>query len=436
VLAFLKCWIWAEPDVHERLLLGWICAGLLCGALHWRPHVWIHAPRGSGKSTLNDFLGMLLAKGESCVLSADASAAGVRSVLNHDSLPVLFEESEPSEENTKLNALITLARLASSGGLVLRGTADHGSAAFTVRFMGLFSSVMRPPLTSQDLSRIAFLTLRKTAGGRAPVLQPEALRLLGQRLFRRMLDAWPRMQEALVLWRDALMAAGLDARGADQFGTLLAAADVALHDDLPDTDSREEIATRVFETTRADRAEDRPEWARCIGHMTTSIAPQWRGGEQRTVGQSIAIAARRAVIPDPDTGELGRPGAVVAEDAQKALATLGLKVIPLVAEGDPRPVRGWRLPPDGTPPRDPAPDGNGDMLGHLAVANSHAALNGLFRNSRWASRAGTAGGWKAALEEAPGARMGETMRFGGPTSRCVLVPLDTVLDDAGEGMPG
>jgi hypothetical protein len=43
-----------------------------------------------------------------------------------------------------------------------------------------------------------------------------------------------------------------------------------------------------------------------------------------------------------------------------------------------------------------------------------------------------AGGQKAALETAPGAQRGKEMRFGGPASRCVMVPLDLVLDGGAE----
>ena len=419
LLRRLRSWRWRKPapadnpdlgQVEPRLLLGWIAAGMLCGALHWRPQVWLDGPRGSGKSTLINMIGMILARGEGCHVTADATAAGVRALLRHDSLPMLFDEAEPSEDNSRLNALIELARLAASGGLVVRGTAEHESASFTVRFMGLFGSVMRPPLKSQDLSRIAFLSLEKQLGGLPPVLREEELRLLGRRLFRRMLDGWPMFQQALPAWRHALVQAGLDARGADQFGTLLAAADVALHDALPDSDTMEAIAAQVADTTRADRAEEQPEWARCLEHLLSTLAPQWRGGELRNVGELIAQAAGRKHLRNED-GQLRRPTMVEMQEAARVLATMGLHV---------EPTRDDR----GVPCRDPKTD---DPVTWLAVANSHATLNGMFRGTHWAARSGTAGGWKAALDNAPEARTGQSRRFGGQTSRCVMVPMHLVL---------
>lgn len=420
LLRMLKCWRWRKPapaearelgQIEPRLLLGWIAASYLCGALEWRPQVWLDGSRGSGKSTLIKLIGMVLAKGEGCHVTADATAAGVRSRLQHDSLPVLFDEAEPSEDNTRLNALIELARLAASGGLVLRGTAEHGSAAFTVRFMGLFGSVMRPPLKAQDLSRIAFLGLNAIPGGQSPpVLREDELRLLGRRIFRRMLDAWPQFQQALPAWRAALGRAGLDARGSDQFGTLLAAADVLLLDELPDTDTMDAIAEQVADTTRADRAEERPEWSRCLEHMMSSLAPQWRQGELRNVGELVAIAAGRKILTDQE-GDAVRPTALEMRDAERALGTLGLGV-ELMRDDRKMPIR------------DPE---TAEMVGWLAVANSHAQLNGLFRNTHWQGRSGSSGGWKPALEAAPEAKLGASRRFGGPTSRCVMVPLRVVM---------
>jgi energy-coupling factor transporter ATP-binding protein EcfA2 len=431
LLSKLRCWSWRKPappdtdhhlgQIEPRLLLGWIAASTLCGALPWRPQVWIDGARGSGKSTLINLIGMVLAKGEGCHVTADATAAGVRSRLQHDSLPVLFDEAEPSEDNSRLNALVELARLAASGGLVLRGTAEHGSAAFTVRFMGLFGSVMRPPLKAQDLSRIAFLGLNRLPGSaQPPLLREDEMRLLGRRLFRRMLDAWPLFQRALPQWRAALATAGLDARGCDQFGTLLAAADIALHDSVADSDTMDALCAQVAETTRADRLEERPEWSRCLEHLLSCMAPQWRSGELRNVGELVAIAGGRKIMTDAN-GDPQRPTAQEMRDADRALGTLGLGV-ELMRDDTRRPV---------------VDQASQDLVGWLAVANGHAQLNSLFRNTHWQGRSGTSGGWKPALEQAPDVRAGGSRRFGGPTSRCVMVPLHLAMGSAtGDGDVG
>src|SRR6185369_16851755 len=40
---------WEKP-INGRLLAGWCVAAIICGALKWRPHIWLTGPSGSGKS--------------------------------------------------------------------------------------------------------------------------------------------------------------------------------------------------------------------------------------------------------------------------------------------------------------------------------------------------------------------------------------------------
>lgn len=426
--ALLKCWAWSRQDgMDVRLMLGWVCAGFLCGALDWRPQVWVHGERGAGKSTLTKLLKYLYGPDEGCLTAEDASAASLRGVLGHASLPVFLDESEPSEDQTRLRNLIDLARIAASGGKVMRSSQNHEIVSFTVRFMGFFGSVLRPPLKAQDLSRIAFLSLRPHQG-EAPVIKESLIRILGRRLHRRMVDGWPRFLQALPLWRKALMDAGMDARGGDQFGTLLAAADVALFDELADDETLSNWASAVAEATRAERAEQMPEWRRCLEHITTKQAPQWRGGELQSIGRLIAVAAQRAVLTDAETGEAVRPGRATTEDANRVLASVGLKVVPRKDEAGRWIYR--QIGADGQPVMSSVP--TGDLVGYLAIANNHTELSTIFRGTHWVGRSGTDGGWKPALQEAPDAVRHKEMRFGGAASRCVLVPLELVLDGDGE----
>jgi hypothetical protein len=422
LLGLLRCWRWRRPDVDPILLAGWIAASFLCGALRWRPQAWLAGQRGTGKSTLMGLIASVLHRGEYARLVADATAPSIRAALVHDAAPVLHDEAEPSEDNSKLNAKIELMRLAASGGHIMRATVDQQVIMQQARFMALLASVIRPPLKAQDASRIVFLDLAKNPGGRAPDLREDALHDLGRRIFRRMVDGWPQFRDQLLTWRDALMARGMDARGADQYGTLLAAADLLLHDGAPDSDTLDLWCTPVATATQDERAEERPEWRWCMDHLTSAIAPQWRSGEQRSVGMLVAIAAGREVMTD-ETGKDIRPTRADQQDAARALATMGLRWIP--SEDEKKRAIRKRLPGDGDIP-------TGDQLGHLAIANAHASLAHVFRGTHWQSRSGASGGWKAALGDAPGASAAPSIRFGGVTSRAVLVPIDLVLD-GGEG---
>ena len=431
LLALMGRWNWDRPEIDMRLMVGWVCASFYAGALEWRPHGWITGPRAAGKSHLFKLLGMILHEPAGCVRTGDASGAGVRSALGHASLPVLFDDAEAGETPQRINALVELLRSASTGSLILRGSADHGSHTFTVRFMALMNSILRPPLKSQDLSRLMLLSVRALPADAPPlVLKSSELALLGQRLFRRMTDGWERFGQELPRWVSALKAAGLSDRAPEQFGILLAASDIALHDEPADSDSMAELAGLLALGTASDRAEELAEWQHCLARITSTNVQGRRGGPE-SLGTLIATAAWAPLWVDED----GRTGPAPHDERRKAdrlLAQYGLRVVlemPEPGSGDAAiPLRRHRT--DMSAPI--ATSNTGRAAGWLAVANGHKALNeAVFRGSHYMAASGTSGGWKAALETAPEALRSKEYRFGGTMSRCVMVRLDYVLD-AGE----
>lgn len=393
LMVWLNRWRF-ERASGARLLAGWIGAALICGALAWRPHVWLVAPRGSGKSTLIALLARLM---DGMLLSVeDATEAGLRATLESDALPVALDEQEPSEDqNVRLFRIINLIRLASSGGTAVRGTAEHGAVRQVLRFAAIAASVVRPPLTAQDLTRITPIALKPLAREASPPdLPASVLRLLGRRLFRRMLDAWPRFEVTRAQFHRGLRELALDARNADQFGVLLASAWVLGHDLPPDTDTLREWCESAMEVATPHLEEDRPEWFRCIEFLAGLVVPDAYGKRNVTVAELAEVATGR---PDGRRDDDGMATETETANAQSALARCGLRV---EVVGD---------------------------VEYLAVANSHPQLARLFERSRWAGRVGTAGAWKGVLEQAPGVRVGGSVRFGPRTSRCVLVPLRLVF---------
>jgi hypothetical protein len=82
-----------------------------------------------------------------------------------------------------------------------------------------------PPMRGQDQSRFAILQLQpvprpgRGGGTEGPgVRRKGELERIGRQLLRRMIDGWPRWPRVLKAFRHALIKAGHDARGADQFG--------------------------------------------------------------------------------------------------------------------------------------------------------------------------------------------------------------------------
>ena len=403
LLALLRTWSWRRPKLDPYLLLGWICAALVGGALAWRPAVWITGDKGTGKTTLRDLIKLLLVDGDGILSTDDGTEAAVRQRMKHDSLPLYLDEAEAEDDNGRILALVKLARIAASGGTILRGGQDHESAEFTVRFATLYSSINHPPMQAQDRSRIAFLHLDKLEAKRDLRLDPVVLGTLGRRLLRRMADRWPALTQGecpvLATWQEELRARGFDHRGAAQFGVMLAAADVALNDHPPDGETLRRMVERLVAATDDERADELADWQRCLGHLTSCVAQhKWSGGEQRTLGTLIALAAGKPVITT-ENGEVAA-GAIERQQAQDVLATYGVRL---------------------------HPDIDGDMV---AIANDHRGLAGLFERTHWGARSGASGVWRQALLRVPGAKPSPIpVRFRGPKLRAVLVPLNHVLNE-------
>jgi energy-coupling factor transporter ATP-binding protein EcfA2 len=428
LLALFGQWRWQHQALAPRLLLGWCMAGFLCGALDWRPHVWLLAPRGSGKSTLLKLIGHLMQRDRYLLQAGAASSAAVRGLLRNDARPVSLDEQEPSEDNRAITSMLELVRLASTGDSILRSSVDQTVSEQQARFAGIFASIVKPPFTSQDASRITVLRMLKPAARTAPpLLRGDALELLGRRLFRRLLDRWKHWPETRHAWTVALAERGMDNRFLDQVGTLLALAWLVEQDQEPDSDSLDEWCSQAVETTQGDRQEERPQWFRLVEMLSATMLRDDAGRTEASVAELLDTACfNKLVWSDQDNMEVP-VSAATAEKANATLARHGLRFVPLMDQHK-RVLRRHRHEPE----RAPDALGDGAAPGWVAIANAHPGLARVFDRTQWAARPGTPGGWKSVLEDAPGAVVGATIRFGPRTARCVQVPVELFFDGVTE----
>lgn len=392
LLELLESWSWRRGSTDARLLLGWIGAAIMAAASDWRPMTWITGDSATGKSTLMKAIWLVL--GEAIIKAEEPTPAGIWQRIGHASLPVAIDELEAEEDNRRAKALIKLARIAASGGVVLRGGADHQGSSFTARSAFLFSSILVPPLPNQDRNRMAILELDALADGAMPPdITPARMSRIGIALRRRIVQGWPRFTETLELYKRALAKHGHAGRGADQFGTLLAAGDLLLHDDVPDEGTLEDWGSGLAKKDLAEASEDIPDHERCLTHLLTSSLDVYRGGAKRQVGDWIAKAA----APEKTWGEDADDN---PDAANRHLATYGLRVLAA---------------------HDPA-------RAALAVANSHQGLAQLFRETHWAGRSGTSGVWVQALRRIEGAQALSPVRFNNVPARATAIPLAAILE--------
>lgn len=404
ILAVLRSWQWARPEVDPFLMLGHVIAGVLGGALKWRPLIWVTGGKGTGKSTLHEFVRGIC---PSIISTSDASSAGVWQKVGYDSRPVAIDEAESDEDNRRLNNLLALARQAASGGVVLRGGSDHQGHEFTARSTFMFSSIGMPPLLGQDLSRMAILELRKLpAGAKAPKFTARQLEDLGKRLLRRIVDGWPRFADTLAAYREAMEEGGHTARGADVFGTLLACMDLALYDRIPDPDALAGWTQALKARDLAELAGDMAVENSCLLHLLTKRIEAYKGGQTHTVGEWIKVASGLHATGDGDMEKR-----LEAQGANEVLRTFGMEV---------------RAAPLDQETRRPKWEGL-----FLWVAYRHTSLATIFDRTQWQGRPGATGGWVQHLSWLPGTHTRISF-WCGAQDKAVLIPLDHCL----KGPPG
>ena len=340
ILEALATWKWTRPDEHPVLALGMLCVQMMGGALDWRPTFWISAPAGSGKSWLNDLFKHLHGA-EGLVQSTDATKSGITSKLGHASLPVALDEVEPGDErSTKERDLVTLARVASSGGEWARGSSDQTGVGGKVFSAFTFSSIIIPGIMKpQDLQRLIRLELEvRPPGWPKATLTPKTWRARGARLKRRLIDRWPLWREHLDAWRETLAQHGVAGRDADNWATVVAIAHLAMSSEIAEQAVRVSWAKKIAWMVADARPETNNDAEAMLLHLLGRTFDIYRGGEQHSFAQWIAAAAN---LPGAPAAILGRdtPGDATgdgtierlkrAELANKRLAKAGLRVSPV-----------------------------------------------------------------------------------------------------------
>lgn len=405
LLSLISTWHWRRGHLDAMLALGWIAQSSIAGALHWRSHLFVTGGRGTGKSTFNGKEGLCdRVLGTGALRTGNATEAAVRQMLRAQTIPVIFDEFEPNAFNQhKLAAVLELARVASSGGDIHRGSSDHKAAEFVLNSAFQFSAILTPHMEPQDRSRFAILELEPLREGTKRIdLDGANLPAIGAVLARRMLDGWWRWNETFLAYHDALTGKGHSARSADTFGTLLAAADLALYDEMPSADLLYDWAQQCAPQSLAEISDTAEDHQACLTHLTTTTV-QARGGDAReTVGTWIGKALNVKI-----------GGEAEAEKAREKLGELGLKL-----------VNARRRPDDGSGRASfGAVEHMPGQPCYLAVAQSHRALAEVFGQTKF-----QAGGWGQTLARAPAAIRGVKAKFGRQSLTAVLVPVELVID--------
>jgi hypothetical protein len=370
------------------LTLGLIAAQMMGGALAWRPVGWITGDAATGKSTLQTLLGHVHGGERGLLQAADATEAGIRSVVGYSSLPVAIDELEPDVDRPqKVRAVIELARRAASGGQIFRGGVDQQGHQSNAVSAFLFTSILIPDMPAQDRSRLILLDLDKPPATAAkPKLDPRRWRAWGAQLRRQLIEGWPTWSDRLEAWREALARHGQTGRGADNYATVLAMADMALHSEIPNDEYLETWAARLGRAVTDEAVEVGSNAEDMLFHLLAQPLDIWRRGRRHTVADWVAFAARLPGAPET-MGE----NSASWQEANGFLAPYGLRVQGKQHEAE------------------------------LQIATApFKGLLELFEGTPWAN-----GVWRQAAARLPGATRGTT-RFNRQASKYWSVPVGQI----------
>ncbi|MEL6288574.1 MAG: hypothetical protein AAFQ35_07325 [Pseudomonadota bacterium] len=395
LLTLLRSWQWERPEVDPVLMLGWIGVAFLGAALDWRPMVFVTGDKASGKSTLQDVVKALL--GDWLIKSADTTAAGIYQRVGQDCVPVAVDEMESDNDPRRAVALVKLARIAASGDDMLRGGDSHKGTGFQARNAFLFSSINAPPLEPQDVSRMALLRLRPLSrDATAPEIDPGSLGIFGRLVMRRLADNWHAYAETRRQVDEALHAGGMDGRGKDTFGTLLAVAALILGTeaedlDVPFGDDLSAWAELLDVRNMIEFENALPNWQLCLNHLLSVPVDVWRSGSRHTVGQWLEA------FWDSDPRAPSDKDSVSFEELKRVLAQAGLGIV----RDDDDPLNFWLLVPN---------------LGPLIAR--------LYEGTKWAGSL-TSGGWSQALRQGDREEFWRTCNrnIAGVRSRATMISL-------------
>lgn len=235
-----------EDDLSGYLLAGWTVLAPLCGALSWRPHIWLAEDDGHPTSAIATDLVEPLLAGAGVRFRGPSTAASVLKKLRRETLPVLY--GGPMATRRHIPEVLDLAHTASSSiGRIVKGTGSGWPVSYRMRSMFCFSG-MKVGKLRPDKSRISILRpQRPHASGQRAAAQPwrnrgrdldEIAPDCGSRLLARTMS-WlrdGRLDALIRVCRDAASTVLGDSRKGDQYGTLVAGAWVLLADGVPPED--------------------------------------------------------------------------------------------------------------------------------------------------------------------------------------------------------
>ncbi|MCP4546650.1 MAG: hypothetical protein GY835_09325 [bacterium] len=379
--------MWEKP-VYATLLAGWCVVAPICGALNWRPHIWLTSPAGGGKSWLMDNIIRRCLGDTALVVQSLTSEAGIRQTLGSDARPVVFDEAESETRRAASNMegiMGLMTQASSDGGQIVKGSTSGQARSFSIRSCFAFASINIGFDAKAHTSRMAVLTLIKDNSPEAArhfveTVKPMASRLLTPeycaRLQARAVRYLPVIRRNAQVFGEAAAEYLGDRRLGDLLGAMLAGSYLLHSINEIDLDTAREWVLQRDWTEQADVAAESDEMMLLNTIMDCILRIEMSGGAQtRSIGELVSIVLTG--FPQA-SGERIDP-----ETAHKHLKRIGVKIDEEI----------------------------------VFIANTHSGIKKILRESRWAKN------WNRTLMRIDGAvATTSTMFFSGSSHRAVGLP--------------
>lgn len=313
-----------NSNFNRDALLGWIFISVVGGCLKWRPHIWINAASGSGKSwILENIINKLIGNIAVLATGEETTEAGLRQSVGGDSLTVIHDEAEGKSEKGKRNlqAKLMLARQSSSetNATVLKGTVGGKASKFVMRSMFMFISTTMPEIDKADRARILQIglipsKLRKNSNESFGRLKDLLFSTINDdfcsRFRARAVSMIPVIRETVNILSSHIAVTVGDQRTADQYASLLAGF-WCIYNDVPPTDVECEILISNYDIVSIDTLDNEED--KCLDTIMSMIPKEWNVKE--TIGERV----QRVIVNNCDfteVQELNRYGISLSRDRE------------------------------------------------------------------------------------------------------------------------
>jgi putative DNA primase/helicase len=381
-----------EAPVNGTLLAGWLAIAPICGALQWRPSIWLTASSGAGKSWVMDNIVNVCLQQVALYVAFNTTEPGIRQALQADARPVVFDEAERDSAAAafRMDEILGYQRVASSENSVEIVKGDTGGRAkkYKPRSVFLFQSINTGISKKSDEGRVTVLSLRDYSVASdtnfedleatcAERITPE----FASGLISRSVSLIPVIRENSKTFARAISAHLGSRRFGDQLGTLLAGA-YSLHSTglITPEQAAEYVAREQWDAQAP--AEDEKDEYRLLRHI---MAVRLRIGSVEMPVSRLLEAAQQFQQQE---------GLPAPEIAQRVLSEAGIKY------------------------------GAHENVPGVFISVNHPQMKAMLRDTDWSAS------WGRALGRLPGALAGreiKTVRFSmGHVGRAVWIPMSTV----------